>query len=341
MNQFLPFMGALLSAALATAASAAQPAPAAPAVLSPAVLPGNGLRQHSFVYAGEWDTRKPEAQSLFVVREGKIAWSTTIPLHTPTGGAQEFDDAMMLPNGNILFARMSGAGEITPDKKLVWDYPAPPGTEIHSIQSIGKNLVLMARDGNPAFAMIINTSSGQVVKQIQIPVKTTNTHGQYRHIRMTRNHTILIPLLSEDRVAEFTLDGREVWSIPAKSPWSAERLQNGNTLIAGDWSSYVREVNPAGATVWELTQADVPEYRLFNTQTARRLANGNTIICNWVAGDKNLEDWPNTVQLLEVTPSKKVVWALRSWKDPADLGPATHIHLLDEQDMAETVDFVP
>ena len=31
---------------------------------------------------------------------------------------------------------------------------------------------------------------------------------------------------------------------PAKSPWQAVRLPNGNTLIAGDWSRYAREVNP-------------------------------------------------------------------------------------------------
>ena len=308
---------------------------------SPEILPGNGLSQHSFVYAGEWDTRKPDAQSLFVVRGGKITWSTTIPLKTATGGNQEFDDAAMLTNGNIVFARMSGAGEITPDKKLIWDYPAPPGTEIHSIQPIGKNLVLIARDGNPAYAMIINTDSGLIVKQILIPTKTTNTHGQYRHIRMTRNRTIIVPLLSENRVVEFDLQGREIWSVPSPSPWSAERLRNGNTLIAGDWSCYVSEVNRAGTVVWKITQADVPEYRLFNTQTARRLSNGNTIVCSWVAGDKNLDDWPHTVQMIEVTQAKKVVWALRSWTPPSDLGPATHIQLLGEEDEAEVPDYAP
>ena len=33
--------------------------------------------------------------------------------------------------------------------------------------------------------------------------------------------------------------------------------------------------------------------------------------------------------LVEVTPKKKIVWALSSWKDP-DLGPATSIQLLDQ-----------
>jgi len=31
-----------------------------------------------------------------------------------------------------------------------------------------------------------------------------------------------------------------------------------------------------------------------------------------------------------VTPDKKIVWALRSWEPPADLGPSTTIQVLDE-----------
>jgi hypothetical protein len=34
-------------------------------------------------------------------------------------------------------------------------------------------------------------------------------------------------------------------------------------------------------------------------------------------------------QAIEVTPAKQVVWTLRSWTPPADLGPATTIQILD------------
>jgi len=82
-------------------------------------LPGKGLNQHPFLYVGEWDTRHPEAQSMFLVREGKVVWKHSIPLQTATGGAQEFDDVTMLPNGNIVYACMSGAGIITFEKKIL------------------------------------------------------------------------------------------------------------------------------------------------------------------------------------------------------------------------------
>ena len=283
-------------------------------------------KRYSFLYAGEWDTRKP-MQSMFIVRNGKVTWSYSIPLRLEGGGIQEFDDATLLPNGNVLFSRMSGAGIVSPDKKLLWDYPAPPGTEVHSAQPLGGTRVLLMRNGNPARALIIDTATSEVVKEILVPTATTGTHGQFRHVRMTRAGTLLVPHLGDGKVVEYDLDGRVLWSVPAASPWSAVRLANGNTLIAGDWSRYVREVNAKGETVWELTQKDVPDIRLGNLQTANRLANGHTVICNWIAGDKNQASWKGSVQVFEVTPDKQVVWKLSSWDDP-DLGPSTSIQLL-------------
>ena len=291
-------------------------------------LPGKGINQHSFLYAGEWDTRKPLEQSMFIVRDGKVVWKYSMPLHTPSGGNQEFDDATLLTNGNVIFSRMSGAGMVSPDKKLLWEYKAPPGTEIHSCQSIGKDRVLIMRNGNPAQAMIINTATGNIEKEIPIPTTVTGTHGQFRHIRMTRAGTILVPHMSEGKVVEYDQNGKMVWSVKADSTWSAIRLKNGNTLIAGDAKKYVREVNKKGETVWELTQADV-NFKLGNLQTANRMANGNTVICSWIAGDNDTSHWAGTVQVFEVTKVKKVVWAMSSWDNP-DLGPATSIHLLDE-----------
>lgn len=293
------------------------------------ILPGNGLKQHPFLYVGEWDVRNPTAQSMFLVRDGKIVWQYSIPQRTATGHIQEFDDATLLSNGNIVYTCMSGAGIITPEKNLIWQYICPEGTETHSCQPIGKDSVLMVLNANPAKVLIINTATNTILKEILIQTTTMGTHGQFRHVRITRNGTIMVPLLGENRVVEYTLDGKEVWSVEAKSPWSAIRLHNGNTLISGDWSGYTREVNIKGETVWELNQADVP-FKLFNNQTANRLANGNTVISNWCAGNKNTEEWTGTVQVFEVTPDKKVVWALSSWENP-DLGPNTYIQLLDEQ----------
>ena len=299
-------------------------------------LPGKGLHQHPFLYVGEWDTRHPEAQSMFLVRDGKIVWKHSIPLHTESGGNQEFDDVTMLSNGNIVYACMSGAGIITPDKKIVWEFKCPPGSETHSCQPIGQDSVLMVLNGNPPRVLIINTATGKTLREIMVSTASTNPHGQFRHVRMTGNGTIMVGLFAEKKVVELTLDGKEVWSVSASSPWSAVRLHNGNTLISGDGEGYTREVNMKGETVWEFTRADA-HFTIGNTQTANRLANGNTVICNWIAGNPKTEEWPGTVQVFEVTPDKKVVWELSSWENP-DLGPCTYVQLLDEPALPRTMD---
>ena len=329
----LPALG--LALALTGCQHAAQQQIAAPDATAEHILPGKGLAQHPFLYAGEWDTRKTH-QSMFLVRDGKVVWHYSIPLHNAAGGIQEFDDATLLADGNIILSCMSGAGEISPEKDIVWQYTAPPGTEIHSIQSIGENRVLLMRNGNPAQAMIFNTFSNKLEKIIPIPTTITGTHGQFRHIRMTPAGTILVGHMSEGKVVEYDLDGNVVWSAKIDHAWQAIRLKNGNTLVTGDGARFVRELNPQGETVWELTQADV-NFKLGNLQTANRLANGNTVICSWIAGNNDTKQWPGTVQVFEVTPKKKVVWALSSWDQP-DLGPATSIQLLDEPGTPEGMD---
>jgi hypothetical protein len=301
---------------------------------APAVLPGNGLAQHPFLYAGEWDFRKP-VQTIFLVRDGKVAWSYDIPTKDANGQLNEFSDATMLSNGNVVFARKTGAGEITPDKKLIWNYDAPAGTEVHVVQPLGTNRVMFVQNGNPAKLMIVDISTGKLEKELTLPVGNTNkVHGQFRRVRMTKAGTFLAAHMDNNKISEYDADGKEIWSVAERGPWAATRLASGNTLITQQ--GFVRELNAKGETVWSFSQKDLPGIRLFIPQEANRLANGNTVISSWCPlGIKNTNDWSKSVQVIEVTPEKKVVWALRSWDDPANLGPATCIQLLDEPGVPE------
>jgi hypothetical protein len=85
------------------------------------------------------------------------------------------------------------------------------------------------------------------------------------------------------------------------SPRQAERLANGDTLIADAWNQRVLEVAPDGRTVWQYGVPGVHGHTdglLFEPSYVTRLANGNTLIT-----DKN-GSW-----VLEATPQKKVVWS--------------------------------
>jgi enterochelin esterase-like enzyme len=289
-------------------------------------LPGKGLAQHPLLYCGEWQNRSTSQQTMYVVRGGKVVWSYTNPLKGELG------DCSMLANGNILFSRQFGASEITPEKKIVWNYDGPAGVEIHTAWPVDSDRVLIMQNGNPARALIIRKSTNQVEKELTLPTRVpTSTHGQFRHIRMTQDGHFLVAHLDLGKVVEYDGEGKELWSVPAPSAWAAVRLKNGNTLISGNQHGYVREVNPKGETVWEINQDDLPGIPLYTVQEVSRLANGNTLINNWVR-DVPAPEWPKIVQLIEVTPDKKVVWGLRDW---STLGPASSTQLLDEPGAAE------
>lgn len=310
------------------ATPAATSTPEAKPIPEPVTLPGKGLAQHPFLYCGEWDTRKPE-QTMFIIRNGKVVWTYSV------SNKEELDDCTLMTNGNIVFTRKTGASEVTPDKKIVWNYVAPQGTEVHAAQPIGKNKVLIMQNGNPAKLMLINKKSGKVEKQLTLPTRDPNhVHGQFRHIRMTKAGTFLVAHLDLGKVVEYSKDGKELWSVPAPSAWAAVRLKNGNTLISGNQNGWVREVNPKGETVWEINKDDLPGIPLHTVQEVERLANGNTLINNWIGGVKK-PDWPTVVQLIEVTPDKKVVWALQDWET---LGPASSTQLLDQPGVPENGD---
>jgi len=291
-------------------------------------LPGKGLSQHDFLYTGEWDYRKP-VQTLYLVHKGQVVWFFEVPTKDSTGNMEELGDATMRANGNIVFCRKVGASEVTPEKKIVWNYIAPPGTEIHSVEPIGLHKVLMVINGVPARVMLINTKTAKTLNEFTIATGKPAPHLQFRRVRMTPEGTILAAHLDSNVVTEHDMQGKQIWSVKTSPPWSALRLKNGNTLITTNRGSYISEVDKSGAVVWDISQKDIPDIKLYQLQVAVRLDNGNTIFSNWANnGIKNARDWPNSVQLIEVTPEKKLVWALSQWNNP-DLGPASSIQVLD------------
>jgi hypothetical protein len=177
----------------------------------------------------------------------------------------------------------------------------------------------------------MNKATGAVEREFVLPVgNPQKTHGHFRHARMTDAGTLLVAHMDLGKAAEYDLNGKELWSLNVPGIWSATPLKNGNILVVSS-KKFVREVNHAGQTVWEWTPSDTPDFPLSSLQLAVRLPDGNTIINNWFNQWNDKAD-PATapVQAIEVTPDKKVVWALRSWTPPTDLGPATTIQLLDQ-----------
>ncbi len=278
-------------------------------------LPGGGLARHDMLYIGEG------CNKIFLIKDGKIAWTFS------TGKGWELDDIWMMTNGNIVFSRMYWAAEVTPEKKIVWRMDAPKGTEIHAVQPLDLNRVLVLVNEVPApRVLIINKKTGEHELDRVIPYwGGGGTHGQNRRIRYTAEGTFLVPYLSGGKVVEFDKDFNEIWSYDVGKPWAAIRLKNGNTLISDESDESVIEVTPDKKVVWSFCVSELPEgIRLEGTQSCVRLDNGNTILCARGHG--------KTPQLVEITPDKEVVWVIKDWKN---LGPATAVQILQDGGIPE------
>jgi hypothetical protein len=285
--------------------------------------------RHDFVYCGEWFMHGAAPQTIYVVKGGKITPVYSIP------GAEELDDCTMLCNGNIVFSRKQrGASEVDQTGKIVWDHPIPAGYECHTAQPIDQDRVLMMLNGAMPHLIIVNKKTN--LEEFTLPLTAGNpagAHGQFRHIRMTAptalhpKGTFLVSHMDRSVVVEYEWDGTTVWqTLPGVAPsvWAAVRLPNGNTLISGNGNGFVRELDPTSKTVWEVGKTELPGIAFTNVQEVERLSNGNTVISNWSPAYK-----PGDVQVVEVTPTKQVVWKLVQSSMP-DFGPGSSTQVLDE-----------
>lgn len=248
-----------------------------------------------------------------VGRDGAIEWEYPI--------ADETSDAWLLPTGNIIFAYKHGVREVSPDKKTLWEYPAPDGAEVHSCQPLPGGLFLVGEAHQDVGYLCEMDRTGKVHKCITIPEKG-DPHSQYRQVRKTPQGTYLVTYQRDGgKAREFDADGRLLREFPG-GRFVAVRLPDGNTLVACGDEHRVIEVDPAGKIVWQVTQDEIPGNKIGFASGLQRLPNGNTVITNW-SGHGGLSDQP---QVFEITRNKQLVWTLKD----ARLKMISSIQILDE-----------
>jgi outer membrane protein assembly factor BamB len=256
----------------------------------------NGKVEHRFV-SGISDGG-PVA---LVATDGHIEWQFDV--------AGEANDAWYLPNGDVVFAYKTGAREVAPDKRVVWSYAAPAGSEIHSCQPLANGFLLgEAHDGGVGYLREVDTS-GKLQKTVTINVGgALGAHSQFREVRKTAQGTYLVTYLDLGKAREVDADGKLLREFPCGS-FVAIRLKDGNTLVSCGDDHRVIEVDPQGSVVWQVTQQEIPGNQLGFAAGLQRLPNGNTIICNW-PGHGGVP--ANQPQAFELTRDKRVVWQLRN-----------------------------
>ena len=158
----------------------------------------------------------------------------------------------------------------------------------------------------------------------QFPLKPGGTKST-RWARHTPKGTLLVCSEQPGVVTEYNRKGEVVWDYLIKTRvYGAIRLKNGNTLIASGSGKSIVEVTPEKKVVWEV-RGQVPdtEIGLGWMTCLQELPNGNRIVGNCHAGDKN-------PQIFEITRNKKVVWEFDEW-DLVGNGLACWQILNDEQ----------
>jgi hypothetical protein len=283
------------------------------------VVTDTSLAQHDFFYAGQSKQRR-----MFIVKNGQVTWAYQDQLKRG-----EISDAILMSDGHILVAHQYGVAEITQDGSTVWQYAAPEGTEIHTIQPIGKKHVVFVQNGKPAKAVVMEIPTCRIVREFELPISEKGSvHGQFRNARLSSRGTLLIANMALGCIHEFTCDGKEVDRWDGFLPWSVQEMpKTGNLLITGR-KGKIQEINRQGETVWELNTTD---YGVTQPQKTIRLSNGNHLINNWYNewNKEPMDTLHAPVQAIEIDKDGKLVWQLRAWKNP-DLGPSTTIQLLNE-----------
>jgi outer membrane protein assembly factor BamB len=265
---------------------------------------------HSFLVTG--------SQTYIVNQDDRIGW--TYPKSTR--------DGWVLPNGNILLAvskskEYPGGAvvEVNRDGNTLFEYKGTQ-SEINTVQALANGNLMLTEAGKSPRVLEIDRT-GKTVAELAIPCQLQNHHMQSRMTRKLANGNYLVPHLLDRVVRELKPDGTVAWEFRTPDepkecwPFTAIRLENGNTVVTLTHGARVVEVDAAGKIVWQVTNDDLGAPLFRDPCGAQRLPNGNTVIASYGMGGKG-------VKLFELTREKKVVW---SWS--SDRPGVHHVQILE------------
>jgi len=261
---------------------------------------------HSFLGLGKANG------AVIVGEDGKVIWKSELPS----------SDGWVLPSGNVLLAiyktkGFPNGGVVEIDRKTgkhLFEYKGQQ-KEVSTVVPMPNDQFLVCELGPEPRAVLINRK-GEVLKTTPFACQKKNVHMQTRMLRVLPNGNYIAPHLFDFAVMEYESGtGKVVKTFPTDDrgrekrdwPFTAIRLENGNTVIGCTNGNRVIEVDGEGKIVWSVDNKDLGEDLIKDACGVQRLPNGNTVITSYYAkGD--------AVKLTEVTPDKKVVWRYSGMK---------------------------
>jgi hypothetical protein len=227
----------------------------------------------------------------------------------------------MLPSGNVLFADGNSVTEVTPDKKVVFQYKAKVGQGggTYTCQRLENGNTFIGENSTGRILEV--DKDGKVVFEMPITPAKQGEHHNMRMARKLKNGNYLVCHSGAHIVKEYTPKGEVVLEIKVPNiAFAAIRTPKDTTLIAS--LGKITEHDAKGAIVWEFSSTDVAGVKIRNITGMNLLADGN--IC---AGCYSAYDKGEGTGLFEITKEKKLVWR---FSDPKTAGTMMPIQKLDK-----------
>ncbi|MBI3209635.1 MAG: alpha/beta hydrolase fold domain-containing protein [Candidatus Solibacter usitatus] len=158
----------------------------------------------------------------------------------------------------------------------------------HLMRPLSAKRIIAANHGRGGGLLAIDWPSGKVL--------WTHPNDSGHDVQVLPNGHILFTRDSKGIVTEIDENRKEVWNFTEgiKRPTSAQRLENGNTLIGDSLLGKAIEVTAQGKVVWQYANPEMGEGRL---REVRRTPQGTNLIAIEVLG-----------KILEVDAAGKIVW---------------------------------
>ncbi len=250
---------------------------------------------HSFFVAGPVLTG-------IVGEDGEVIWDS---------GKPAARDGYVLDNSHVLICWSDEVKEFDKDKRVVFSYTLqPPNKELGTAVRLDNGHTMITELGEEPKLIEVDRD-GQVQVEVPLQPDTDNAHMQTRMARKLSNGNYLVPHLLAFAVKEYTPNGEVVKTFKTDLeelggreaenwPFTAIRLDNGNTLINLTHGNKTVELNAEGKVVWKVSNDDFEGAPFDDPCGAQRLPNGNTVIASYHAQEG--------IKLFEVTPQKEMVW---------------------------------
>jgi hypothetical protein len=164
--------------------------------------------------------------------QGEILWSRQVDLPVA---------CQRLPDGNTFIACRRQLLIVTRDGKDVFTFQ--PQTSITAASRLSNgDLALITAGGE--FQRI--NAKGEVVQTFM----AGQVYTLGGNLQVLANGRILVPQYRDNKVVEYSPDGKVQWSAAVTSPTSAVRLPNGHTLVVSMMQQRIVEIDRQGQEVW-------------------------------------------------------------------------------------------